>query len=438
MHIYFSGIGGAGIGPLALIAHKAGFSVSGSDKQDSLYIGYLKKQGISDIHVGQDYDHIEAVHTRRPIDWFVYTSALPLEQPDAPELRFCRDHNIKATKRDEFLSHLLQEKQLKLIAIAGTHGKTTTTAMMVWLLKQLNMPVSYSVGAKLSFGDMGEYDPESEYFIYEADEFDRNFLSFRPYLSLVTGVDWDHPDIYPTKEDYDGAFKQFLKQSEASLLWKTDAGALGVSANDHRWVMDETDSAIDQQLALPGHVNRLNAWQVAQAVACLTSKPLDELLETMNDFPGVARRFEQIAPHMYSDYAHTPPKIRGALQLAQEVAGKNVVVVYEGLHNTRQHFIQKELHTLFDDVKQLYIVPSYLAREDPKLELLQPEDLRQLLSPQTRKHARPAALNAALAKQLQKHAADGDLVLVFSAGGGRSLDEWLRKMFAKPQTEAKG
>jgi len=431
MHIYFSGIGGTGIGPLALIAHQAGFEVSGSDKQDSSYLSYLKKQGIRDIHIGQSYDQIEAVHERRPIDWFVYTSALPVEQPDAPELRFCRDHSIKATKRDEFLGHLLHEKQLKLLAIAGTHGKTTTTAMMIWLLKQLQTPVSYSVGAKLSFGDMGEFDPESEYFVYEADEFDRNFLSFEPYLSLITGIDWDHPDIYPTQEAYNDAFKQFLRQSESALLWKADAARLGLSPTNHRWVMDETDSAIDQQLSLPGHVNRLNAWQVAQAVSCLTGKPLDGLLEIMNDFPGVARRFELIAPHIYSDYAHTPPKIRGALQLAHEIAGKNVVVVYEGLHNTRQHFIKNELHELFDSVKQLYIVPSYLAREDPKLKLLQPEDLRGLLSPAAQKHAAAAQLDDALAKELQNHAADGDLVLALSAGGGHSLDEWLRKTFAK-------
>jgi UDP-N-acetylmuramate--alanine ligase len=429
MHIYFSGIGGAGIGPLALIAHKAGFDVSGSDKQESTYLTYLKRQGIPDIHVGQAYEQIAAVHARQPIDWFVYTSALPVEQPDAPELRFCEEHSIKATKRDEFLSHLLKDKQLKLVAVAGTHGKTTTTAMTVWLMKQLGVPVSYSVGAKLSFGDMGEYDPGSEYFVYEADEFDRNFLSFHPYLSLITGVDWDHPDIYPTKQEYDDAFKQFLRQSESALLWRADATHLNIADTNKRWIMDEQDSAIDQQLSLPGHVNRLNAWQVAHAVQCLISRPLDELLEIMNDFPGLARRFEQIVPNLYSDYAHTPPKIRGALQLAHETADGNVVVVYEGLHNTRQHFIKKELHDLFDDVKQLYIVPSYLAREDPKLTLLQPADLKALLSAKSQTHTQAAQLDDKLAAAIDRHIGQGDLVLVLSAGGGKSLDEWLRTIY---------
>ena len=131
MHVYFSGIGGAAIGPLALIARQAGYHVSGSDKQASTYVEYLKKQGLKDIHIGQTYEQIAAVHATRPIDWFVYTSALPMEQPDAPELQFCSEHDIVATKRAAFLTELIEKKEQKLLAIAGTHGKTTTTAMMI-------------------------------------------------------------------------------------------------------------------------------------------------------------------------------------------------------------------------------------------------------------------------------------------------------------------
>lgn len=190
MHIYFSGIGGTGIGPLAMVAQQAGFTVSGSDKQQSQYIDYLQAHGIRDIHIGQTSEQIAEVHTAQPIDWYVHTSALTLEQPDAPELRFCREHGIKTSKRDEFLNHILEEKQLKLIAIAGTHGKTTTTAMMVWLFMQLGLPVSYILPAKTSYADMGHFNPAAEFFVYECDEFDRNFLAFHPYISVITGIDW--------------------------------------------------------------------------------------------------------------------------------------------------------------------------------------------------------------------------------------------------------
>jgi UDP-N-acetylmuramate--alanine ligase len=430
MHIYFSGIGGTAIGPLALIAHQAGFHVSGSDKQDSQYIHYLQKQGLTDIAIGQDYDHIAAVHEREPIDWFVYTSALPIENPNAPELLFCRDQHIKTSKRDEFLNLLLQEKNLKLIAVAGTHGKTTTTSMAIWLLKQLGIPISYSVGAKISFGEMGQFDPKSEYFVYEADEFDRNFLSFRPHLALITGIDWDHPDIYPTREDYNAAFREFLEQSEQVVLWKGDTERLGLEPTNNQQILDEDDPHITQKITLPGLVNRLDAWEVAQATHQLTGKPLDELIAHLNRFPGVSRRFEQLAPGLYTDYSHTPPKVRGALQLAHEVAGDNVVVVYEGLHNTRQHFIKEELAHLFDTVKQLYIVPNYLAREDENLVLLTPRDLRDLLSDKAKAHTQPAELDAALAKAIRTHLANNDLVLCLTAGGGHSLDEWLREELA--------
>lgn len=430
MHIYFSGIGGTGVGPLALIAHQAGFRVSGSDKQQSGYIDYLKKHGVTDIHIGQQYDQIREVHDKNPIDWFVYTSALPIEHPDAPELRFCLEKHIRLSKRDEFLNHLLLEKRLKLFAIAGTHGKTTTTALAIWLFKQLGIPISYSVGAKLGFGDMGEYDPKSEYFVYEADEFDRNFLAFQPHFSLITGIDWDHPDIYPTKVSYDDAFKQFLSQSQRSMLWKQDARQLNMVDSEHTIILDEQDTEIDRTFSLPGHVNRLNAWEVAHAVHAITGKPLAELIKHLDRFPGVARRFEQIAPHIFSDYAHTPPKVRGALQLAHEVAGQNVIVIYEGLHNTRQHFIRNELRDLFDSVKQLYIVPSYLAREDPDLALLSPEDLKGLLHDETQQRTTASALDSTLRDNIRQHVQDGDLVLSLSAGGGGSLDEWLRTEFA--------
>jgi UDP-N-acetylmuramate--alanine ligase len=432
MHVYFSGIGGGGIGPLALIAYQAGFQVSGSDQKDNLTVKYLREHGVRGIHVGQEYDQIAAVHEKQPIDWFVYTSALPMDQPDAPELRFCQEHGIKATKRDEFLSFLLRAKNLSMIAVAGTHGKTTTTAMAIWLFKQLGLPVSYSVAARLSFGDMGAFDPKSTYFVYEADEYDRNFLAYQPALSIITGIDWDHPDIYPTREAYHEAFRTFLGQSKQAALWDSDVARLELPLSEKYLALDDNDTQIDEKVTLPGRVNRLDAWLVAHAVARLTGKPLDELFAHLNRFPGVARRFERIVPgrNLYTDTAHTPAKIRGALQLAHEVAGDNVVVVYEGLHNTRQHFIKDELKHLFDGVKKLYVVPTYLAREDVSLPLLKPKDIIELLDEPVRSRAQPAELNANLATAITKDLAEGDTVLALSDGGGSSLDEWLRETFA--------
>lgn len=426
MHIFFSGIGGTGIGPLALVAKQAGYTVSGSDKQESLYIDYLRHHGIDDITISQSYDDIAAIHAASPIDWYVYSSAVAIEQPDAPEFRFCREHGIRMSKRDELLNEILQQKDLKLIAIAGTHGKTTTTAMSVWLAKGLNMPVGYILPAKSSFAEMGAYETGAEYFIYECDEFDRNFLHYSPALSIITGIDWDHPDIYPTREEYYQAFRDFLEQSNTYLLWQSDAERLGHAPPR---TLDDADPVIDQ-IQLAGHVNRRNAWQVAQAFTAITGRPVEELLPLLEEFPGVSRRFEQIVPGLYSDYAHTPEKIRGALQLGHEQAGNNLAVVYEGLHNTRQHFIREDLIHLFDSVKQLYIVPSYLAREDQSLTLLTPENLREGLSEASRGKSTAVILDNSLKETIQAHLDGGDTVLCLTAGGGGSLDEWLRKQFA--------
>ena len=427
MHVFFSGIGGAGIGPLALLSKQAGYEVSGSDISDSGYIDYLKKHGVKDISIGQTTEQIKAHHARKPIDWYVYSSALPKTDPNHPELEFCAKNGIKSTKRDEFLNEVIKTKKLKLIAIAGTHGKTTTTAMVIWAFKQLGVPLSYSVGAKISFGDMGEFDKDSRYFAYEADEYDRNFLSFYPEIAMITGIDWDHPDIYPSRESYNEAFGEFFDQSNQVVIWHDDAEKLAVEASPKYSILDRSDPGIDRELHLAGRVNRQDAWQVAKSLEAVLDKPFDKLLTCLNGFPGVSRRFEKIAKNIYSDYAHTPPKISGALQLANEVAGNKVVVVYEGLHNTRQHFIRDELASLFDGVKQLYIVPSYLARENKELALLSPTDILNLLSNKSRDHAQAASLNQDLLKAIQSHAANGELVLCFSAGGVGSLDEWLRK-----------
>lgn len=423
MHIFFSGIGGTAIGPLALIAHQAGYTVSGSDKQDSQYIQYLKTKGISSIHIGQTEDAIATLHREQPIDWVVYSSAVAIENPNHPELVFAQQAGIRASKRDELLNTIINDTGKRLIAVAGTHGKTTTTAMAVWLFQQINEPISYSVGAKLSFGDMGHFDPTSEFFVYECDEFDRNFLAFNPYLSLITGIDYDHHEIFPTIEDYQDAFKQFIEQTEYTIYWNSDNHV--VSPTDKRQSLNDEDERIDT-LKLAGRVNRRDAWQVICAVHELSGKPIEELIPLMESFPGLSRRFEKIANNLYSDYAHTIPKIIGCIQMAQELS-QNVVVIYEPLTNRRQHYIKDEYAHLFMGVKKLYWVPSYLAREDPDQAILTPAELIQSMA--NPKIAVPSELNQDLKVAIQNHLANGDLVVSISGGGGNSLDEWLRTEF---------
>ncbi len=429
MHIFFSGIGGTAIGPLALIAKEAGYSVSGSDKQDSQYLHYLKNKGLGDIHIGQSYDQIAATHDKEPIDWYVYSSAVAIENPDADELRFCRDNKIKTSKRDELLNQILKDKKLELVAIAGTHGKTTTTAMVIWLFKKLALPISYSVGAKIEFGEMGQYTPSSKYFIYEADEFERNFLAFEPRISLITGVSWDHHEVFPTREDYQQAFKEFVSQSQSTVLWQEDLDYLSLQPGPGLFVQESGRGDIGS-IILKGLYNRLDAWLAIFTVHHLTGTPIDDLIGYMNSFPGSSRRMEEIQPNLYSDYAHTPEKIRGAMSVALEMAAdknQKVVVVYEPLTDRRQHYMIDYYKNCFDGASKIYWIPSYLAREDPAQKVITPEELISHLDDPS--IAEPLERDERLVKAIKEHLGKGDMVVCMAGGGGDSLDEWLREKF---------
>lgn len=433
MHIFFSGIGGAGIGPLALIAKQAGYIVSGSDKQESSYITYLKKHGIQDIHIGQDSQQIATLHNQRPIDWYVYSSAVEKEHTNHPELVYVRENKIKHSKRDELLNQIIHDKHLKLIAIAGTHGKSTTTAMVVWLFNQLLIPLSYSVGAKLSFGEMGQYQKNSEFFAYECDEFDRNFLAFEPYLSVISGVTWDHHEIFPTREEYQEAFKDFINQSAMTICWQEDYDYLNLQSTQKIQVQ-ESDHPHIHDLKLAGFYNRLDAWLAVQAVHEATKTPVRKLIELMNLFPGLSRRMEQIAPNLYSDYAHTPEKIRGAMSVALEMCAtkspaQKLIVIYEGLTDRRQHHMINDYKDCFDGAAHVYWIPSYLAREDPESAIIPPSELiKHLADPLI---ATAMERDESLKKVITKHLDSGDMIVGMAGGGGGSLDDWLRAEFSK-------
>jgi len=429
MHIFFSGIGGTAIGPLALIAKQAGYEVSGSDKQNSKYIEYLNKKGIEDISIGQSYQDIQELHSKNSIDWYVYSSAVAIENPDADEFRFTREMGIKTSKRDELINKIVSDKNLKMLAVAGTHGKTTTTAMLIWLFKSLNQPISYSVGAKINFGEMGQYQEESKYFIYEADEFDRNFLAFEPFETLITGVTWDHHEVFPTREDYRDAFREFIGQSNRTYVWTEDANYLELNDSDSVTVLDSSDKTITD-IKLKGLYNRLDAYLAVNCFTGITGKSTHEAIDVINNFPGSSRRMEEIATNLYSDYAHTPEKIKGAMSIAREMADENnqkLVVVYEPLTNRRQHFMKDEYKDCFLGVDKLYWIPSYLAREDPDQAILTPKELiSHINNPEI---AEAKEMDHELLQNIKENLENNNLVVCLSGGGGKSLDEWLRDNF---------
>lgn len=418
MHIYFSGISGVAIGPLAMLALDNGYTVSGSDIQQSEMVSFLRDRGAR-IHIGQSGSEIANEHIAKPIDWFVYSSALPA---DHPELTFAREHGITTSKRDEFLKHILADKKLRMIAVSGTHGKTTTTGMLVWLFKQLGKPVSYSIGTSVSFGPPAQYQAGSEYFVYECDEFDRNFLSFRPSHSLIPSLDYDHPDTYPTKADYNYAFSDFIAQSSETYLWQPAADQLGITDAQNITILSPSDPG-QKLITLAGEHTRRNAWLAVKALSTILDISPTELTSLINSFPGTNRRFEKLSDNLYTDYAHHPVEIAATIQMAKEMS-KNVVIVYQPHQNIRQHEIISEggYKNAFDGAKKVYWLPTYLSREYQDLDTLTPEQL--IASTTTSEIIEPANLGEDLAKKIKAHQQEGDLVLGMSAG---DLDHWLRQ-----------
>lgn len=412
MNIYFSGVGGVGIGPLVQIALDAGYEVQGSDAAETPLTHELRGRGVS-ISIGQDGTFLQACHSAEPIDWFVHTAALPA---DHAELQLARQLGIKTAKRDELLARIIDRKNLKLIAVAGTHGKTTTTGMLVWAFKKLGIPVSYSVGTTLSFGPSGKFDPASAYFIYECDEFDRNFLHFSPSVGVITSLGYDHPDTYPSKSDYLNAFNQFASQCEKTIMWHGDINGLDRTA-DNSWILDDNE-VLDIPLA--GTHNRRNATLAVKAIEYLDIAANETAIATLSVFPGTNRRFERLAGNLYSDYGHHPVEIAATLQLAREISD-HVVLVYQPHQNVRQHEVRKLYTNCFALAEEVYWLPTYLSRENPNLAILTPAQLTENISNKSTVHI--AELDANLWNAIGHARRGGKLVLGMGAG---TIDAWLR------------
>ncbi len=448
MNIYISGISGTGMGPLALMAKKAGFTVFGSDLSKGAVYEELIQAGI-EVKIGEQDGEFLREKLKTGVDWFVHTSALA---EGHPELKLALGAGVKSSKRDEFTAWLVEKLGLKMVAVAGTHGKTTTTAMIVWAALKLRLPVAYIVGTTLGFAPAGAYHMGDKYFVYEADEYDRNFLKFSPWLAVITTVSYDHPDIYPTEADYRGAFLQFEQQSERVI------GSGADFANGGKDLADGDSESANfgaEDFRLAGEVRRKDATLAAEAVWSIVrnekngengdfgqevsaskiadngggdSETREKIVRALNEFPGVGRRFEKIADGVYTDYAHHPEEIEATLEVAREeaqlIGKKGVAAVYQPHQNTRQHEVRAGYRTAFLGADKVFWLPTYLTRENPELAVLTPKEL--ILGLENREVAEPAELSSELAEKLRAYVREGFLVLLMTAG---PADGWMRREF---------
>ncbi len=452
MHIYFSGIGGTGLSPLANLCLDLGYNVSGSDTQHSKNIIELVERNAK-INLEQSLEEIISLHSSNPIDWIVVTSALP---ENHPHLIFAQDNNIKITKRGKLINFILLDKNLELIAVSGTHGKTTVTGMLIWCFKKLNIPVSYLIGTNINYGKSGEFQISSKYFVYECDEFDRNFLNFEPEIAVLPYFDYDHPDTYPTQLDYSQAFAKFADQTKFKVLgYQEDFENANIIIDSKIQAYTRNPAELSQKnIKLAGQSTRENAFLVVELLKIIIKKEniaISEakILEAINSFPGTERRFQTIIPNLISDYGHHPTEIQATLQIAKETLilknednnnetkntnqnSAKIVLVYQPHQNIRQHDpdIQQGYQKCFEQADIVYWLPTYLSREYSDLEILSPLDIikKSGINNYINNNLKfiVSELDNDLKTKIQKHLDARDLVIAMGAG---DIDNWINQEF---------
>jgi UDP-N-acetylmuramate--alanine ligase len=363
--LHFIGIGGAGMSGLALVCAKLGAAVSGSDRADSSYMERLREAGL-DPAIGHDGGNL-------PEGAEVVVSTAIAD--DNPELALARKRGIEPIHRGALLAELCAEK--RLIAVAGTHGKTTTAAMIVWALRALDKDPAFFVGGEVpGLGADGEavnagWDT-GEWVVAEADESDGSFLDLRPEIAVVTNIEMDHHSRWGSLADLRKAFGQFVAPAEGLAL--PGDGALTELTEGKRVCEFGVDGPgpAEPALAVPGRHNLLNA-RAALAALGLAGFALDRATEALADFPGVHRRLElkgsRNGARIYDDYAHHPTEVRAALSALRELQPRRLVAVFQPHLYSRTKAFAEGFGAALALADEVVVLDVYAAREEPVGEL---------------------------------------------------------------------
>ena len=383
--VHFIGIGGSGISGIARMFLAAGVPVSGSDRAESSSTRALEALGAT-VSIGHDAANVGDV------DAVVYTGAI---WPENPEYLAAGERGIPLLHRSQALHHLIGGR--RLVSVAGAHGKTTSTGMIVTALSGLGADPSFVSGGVIQEYGVSSGTGADDLFVIEADESDKTFLLYDTSIALVTNVDADHLENYGTHEAFDDAFVRFADEaSEAVVISADDEGARRVSARlSHGRVVTFGESAdadvrvmdiatdgpasfaiehagerVDVRLAVPGHHNAINA---AGAVAVLLAlgHGLVPAARAVEGFAGTVRRFElhgtERGVGVYDDYAHHPTEVAACLEAARGVVGDGRIIA---LHQPHTYSRTRLMHAEFAEVLErladhTVVLDVYGAREDP-------------------------------------------------------------------------
>ncbi|MEL7645461.1 MAG: UDP-N-acetylmuramate--L-alanine ligase [Anaerolineaceae bacterium] len=459
--VHLIGIGGTGMSAIAVVLLEKGYQVSGSDLIASPYFQMVSKRGAR-VVLGHD------AQLALQADLIVRSSAV---KDDDPEVAAALAAGKPVIKREAFLSELTWGKET--IAVAGSHGKTTTTAMLICLLDALTYDPSFIVGAEIKeLGTNARWDV-GRYFVIEADEYDRMFLGLTPKLSVVTNIEHDHPDCFPTPQDYQDAFRDFINRAAPggkSILCGDDPGVRSLLQADLRTDIElltygfkeDCDYRIEdyiwdggashftlrryqshQQaqalgtftLRLPGKHNVSNAAAALAVVDAIGGSAAD-CAPALAAFAGTERRFDIVLENagevLINDYGHHPTQVRATLSAARDLfPTKKLWAVWEPHTFTRTESLQNEFAQALELADAVIITKIYAARE-----------LDDGFTPQTIVDALPAGKAryipdfAEIVDALTRELTGNDVIIFLSAGKGPQISACLRDNILKRSGEA--
>ncbi len=367
--MHFVGVGGAGMSGYARAAHALGAQVSGSDRcGGSPYLERLRAEGVLEARIGHDATNVP---TGEGVE-VVYSSAVP---PENPEREAARERGLSERPRAELLAELTALR--RTIAVAGTHGKTTTSAMVVHALRGAGMDPGWLVGGEVGGGLANAHWSEGEWLVVEADESDRSLLRLQVEIAVVTNVELDHHATYGSLGELREVFRAFLAAAAQAVVWgrpellELRAGptvaydvpdpVLGPDGARFEWRGRQVS------LPVPGAHNALNAAAALEA-ARLAGAEETKTIAGLEGFHGAERRFQLVGQgpggaSVYEDYAHHPTEIEATLRAARTWEPERVVAVFQPHLYTRTAQLGRELGQALALADVVVVLDVYPARE---------------------------------------------------------------------------
>lgn len=451
MALHIVGIGGSGMSAIARVLLGRGFTVSGSDMQANEQTAALQAAGAT-IYQGHAADQIAGA------DVVVMSSAIPASNP---EVTAAHTQNIPVLKRADLIGQLMNDNIG--IAVAGSHGKTTTTGMIAQILMDADMDPTVIVGGNLpTLGSNGRFG-EGDFFVVEADEYDHMFLGLRPEVIVITNIEHDHPDFYPTSEAYVDAFRQFvngLPDSGHLIICSEDTGIVDLMATINRPELDITTYAVGEndqikadylaldrrpnqlggsdfliesdgqmiglaRLRVPGDHNIRNAL-AATIVALDLGLDFDVIRKALADFGGMSRRFQVVGEvghvTIIDDYAHHPTEIRATLAAArQRYPGRRLWAVWQPHTFSRTKQMLADFAESFADADRVIALEIYRSRETDTLGV----DAAHVISAMEHPYAVHVPDKRGAADYLLDRVHPDDVILTLGAGDGNVVGEWV-------------